>query len=125
MHGGSNSLLQALDAGLPMVVVPLIADQFGNGAVASALQVAQVVQLGELTPATIQAAVREVLSNPAYRQNTARLRDEMHALPNIRAAVEIIEGLAAQGLAHHSGHNGAEQLAGGHNVSMRKGSDAL
>lgn len=107
IHGGSNSLLQAVDAGLPAVVVPLIADQFFNGEVAQSLQLGRVVQtweagqpgqveLGRLTPARIRAEVEEVLANPAYRQNVLRLRDEMHALPGQSYAVELVEKVASE-----------------------------
>ncbi|HEX8430926.1 MAG TPA: glycosyltransferase, partial [Longimicrobium sp.] len=72
MHGGSNSLLAALDRGLPMVVVPLIADQFFNAHVTQTMRLGQVVQLGQLTPATIRAAVEEVLDNRVYRENVGR-----------------------------------------------------
>ena len=94
MHGGSNSLLQALDIGIPMVVVPLIADQFFNAHVAQTLQFAPVVQLGNLMPENIRAAVEEALANPMYGQNVGRLQAEMHALPSMEYAVGLVEELA-------------------------------
>lgn len=96
MHGGSNSLLEALDIGLPTVVVPLIADQFFNAEVMQSLQLAQVVPLGQLTPEGIQAAMDEVLANPLYRQNVKRLQAEMHALPGQKYAVELVEKVATE-----------------------------
>ncbi|MGI8587488.1 MAG: glycosyltransferase [Chloroflexia bacterium] len=96
MHGGSNSLLAALDIGLPTVVVPLIADQFFNAHVMQNTRLGQVVQLGQLTPAGSRAAVEEVLGNPIYRQNAARLQAEMHALPGQEHAVELIERVVAE-----------------------------
>jgi UDP:flavonoid glycosyltransferase YjiC (YdhE family) len=95
MHGGSNSLLQAIDAELPMVVIPLIADQFFNAAVIRSLQLGQVIDLVQLTPEGVRAAAREVLQDPAYRHNVARLRDEMHALPDLKHAVALVEKIAA------------------------------
>src|SRR5437588_5308827 len=56
-HGGSSSTLAAIDSGLPMVVIPLIADQFFNAEAAHRLGLAQVIQRAHLTPATIRAAV--------------------------------------------------------------------
>ncbi|HUS13744.1 MAG TPA: glycosyltransferase [Chloroflexia bacterium] len=96
MHGGSNSLLAALDLGMPVVVVPLIADQFFNAHVTGSLGLGQVVQRGALTPATIRAAVDEVLANPIYRQNAERMQAEMHALPDQRHAVALVEQVAAE-----------------------------
>ncbi len=99
MHGGSNSLLAALDVGLPMVVVPLIADQFFNAQILGELRLGRVVQRAELSNASIRAAVDEVLGNPVYRRNVARLQAEMHALPEQRRAVELIERVANERVA--------------------------
>jgi UDP:flavonoid glycosyltransferase YjiC (YdhE family) len=96
MHGGSNSLLAALDVGLPLVIVPLIADQFFNAHIAETLRLGQVVQRADLTPTRIRAAVNEVLVNPIYRQTAARLQAEMHALPDQQHAVALVERVAAE-----------------------------
>lgn len=95
MHAGTNTLLQTLDIGLPSVVVPLIADQFFNAQVARSMRLGQVTALGQLTPASIRAAVEEVLANPVYRQNVGQLQAEMHALPDQQYAVELVERVAA------------------------------
>jgi len=91
MHAGSNSVLGALDEGLPLVLVPLIADQFYNAEIAGDLGLAQVVPLDALTPERIRAAVRKVLENPSYAQNMTKLQTEMHNLPPVSHAVELIE----------------------------------
>jgi UDP:flavonoid glycosyltransferase YjiC (YdhE family) len=95
MHAGSNSLLAAFAVGLPLVLVPLIADQFFNAHVAQSLRLGQVVSQAQLTPTHIRAAVEEVLANPLYRQNAARLQAEMQALPNQQYAVGLVERVAA------------------------------
>lgn len=97
MHGGSNSLLSALEVGLPTVTVPLIADQFFNANIAESLRLGKVVRKGELTPGSIRAAVEEVMRNPEYRQNAQRLQAEMHGLPDVQHGVELIERVAATG----------------------------
>lgn len=96
MHGGSNSVLAALDNGLPLVVVPLIADQFFNAHVTQTIQLGKVVQLEQLSPGTIRAAAEEVLRNPAYRRTAKRLQAEMQSLPDQKYAVELIERVAAE-----------------------------
>jgi UDP:flavonoid glycosyltransferase YjiC (YdhE family) len=96
MHGGSNSLLAALDLGRPMVVVPLIADQFFNAHVLRSLRLGCVVQRDRLTPASIRAAVDDVLATAEYRHNVGRLRAELHALPDEACAVELIERVASE-----------------------------
>ena len=74
-------MLAAIDVGLPLVIVPLIADQFFNAHATQSSGLGRVVQFDELTPEAIRAAVDEVLGEPSYRQVAARLRGEMHALP--------------------------------------------
>ncbi len=96
MHGGSNSLLAAFDVGLPLVLVPLIADQFFNAHIVEQQNLGRVIQLDALTPESIRAAVQDVLQTPTYRQNIARVKQEMHALPNLDKAVEWIEQVARE-----------------------------
>lgn len=96
MHGGSGSLLAAIEAGVPVVVVPLIADQFFNAEIARGLGLGEVVQRGQLTPANIRAGVERVLEDPAYRRKVERLRAEMQALPDMQRAVELVERVAAE-----------------------------
>lgn len=97
MHGGSNTLLAGIDVGLPMVVVPLIADQFFNARVLQSMQIGRMVQRVQLTPASIRAAVEEALANPIYWRNVSLLRAEMHALPDQASAVALVEERAALG----------------------------
>jgi UDP:flavonoid glycosyltransferase YjiC (YdhE family) len=95
-HGGWNTVLAALSVGLPLVLLPLGADQPHNAARCAALHVGCVVGEEARTPETIRAAVRAVLIDPAYRQNAQRIRDEMHALPGPEHAVALLERLAAE-----------------------------
>ncbi len=94
MHGGSNSLLLAIDRALPVVLIPLIADQFMNAQRCVELKLAPVVSLEELTPVQVRKATREALENPLYRQNLVRLQREMHNLPGLDQAVALLEALA-------------------------------
>lgn len=93
MHAGSNSLLAAIDAGLPLVIIPLIADQFFNAEVIENVGLGQVVTQEALTSASVRAAVESVLNQPNYREVAQRFQAEMHALPGQGAVVEMIEGM--------------------------------
>ena len=86
----------ALNAGLPMVVIPISADQPRNAECCDALGVGQVIGPEERTPEAIRAAVRAVLAGPTYRRNAEGLRDEMAALPGPEYAVELLERLAME-----------------------------
>lgn len=95
-HGGHNTVLAALAHGLPLVVIPIAADQPENARRCVDLGLGRVVGPSERTPEAIRAAVREVLGDPRYRQNAAALRTEMEALPGPERAVELLEGLATE-----------------------------
>jgi UDP:flavonoid glycosyltransferase YjiC (YdhE family) len=95
-NGGSGTLTAALAHGLPLVVVPLNADQPGNAARCAALGLGRVVPPAELTPEAARRAVLAVLADPRYRANAARLRDEIAALPGPERGAALLERLAAE-----------------------------
>ncbi len=95
-HGGHNTVLAAVGHGLPVVVIPIAADQPENAQRCAELGLGRVIGPDDRTPAAIGAAVREVLRDPRYRQNAQRLRDEMEALPGPERGVELLERLAAE-----------------------------
>lgn len=95
MHGGSNTLIAALDAGLPCIIVPLIADQFFNAEITQRLGLGGIVPYDRLTPLSIRAAVQAALTTPQYRQTALRLAHELDALPTQQHAVALVERIAA------------------------------
>jgi UDP:flavonoid glycosyltransferase YjiC (YdhE family) len=95
-HGGSGSVIGALAFGLPMVLLPMGADQPHNAARCAALGVARSLDAVESTPETIRTAVTTVLAEPGYRQAAARLQTEIAALPEPPYAVRLLERLAAE-----------------------------
>jgi len=92
-HGGSGSVIGALAAGLPSLLIPLGADQPQNAERCSQLGVARVLDVG-VTPEAVRTSAAEILDDPAYRRNAERLRDEIAALPEPAHAVRLIERLA-------------------------------
>lgn len=64
-HGGFSTITGALSAGLPMVIVPIGADQPLNAACCTVLGVGRVVGPEERTPEAIREAVRAVLADPS------------------------------------------------------------
>jgi MGT family glycosyltransferase len=95
-HGGSGTVMTALSHGLPMVIVPISADQPDHARRCQQLGVAQVIAPEERTPEAIRAAVRAVLADPTYRQNAQRLRAELARLPGTEQAVGWLERLATE-----------------------------
>jgi UDP:flavonoid glycosyltransferase YjiC (YdhE family) len=95
-HGGSGSVIGALAFGLPMVLLPMGADQPHNAARCAALGVARLLDAVEATPETVRLAVTTVLAEPGYRRATERLQAEIAALPEPSYAVRLLERLATE-----------------------------
>jgi MGT family glycosyltransferase len=95
-HGGYGTLMATLRQGLPVVVLPIMGDQPRNAQRCADLGAGRVVGPEDRIPEAIRAAVRAVLTDPAYRQNAGRLRDELAALPGPEYAVSLLERLAAE-----------------------------
>jgi UDP:flavonoid glycosyltransferase YjiC (YdhE family) len=94
-HGGSGSVLGALTHGLPMVLLPMGADQPPNAARCEALGVARVLDPLAARPWELHEAVLGVLADRTYRDSAESLRDEIDALPGPAHAVSLLESLAA------------------------------
>jgi MGT family glycosyltransferase len=95
-NGGSSTLTAALAHGLPVVVVPITADQPENAARCAALGLGTIVDPTGLTPETARQAVLAVLGDRAYRAAAERMRTEIAALPGPEYAVALLEQLAVE-----------------------------
>ena len=95
-HGGSGSVIGALAHGLPMVVIPIGADQPRNAQRCRDLHVARVLHALEATPDRVRAATSDVLADPTYRLSAEGMRDEIAALPGPDHAVTLLERLAKE-----------------------------
>lgn len=95
-HGGSGSVIGALAHGLPMVVIPIGADQPRNAQRCTDLHVARVLHALEATPDRVREAASDVLADPTYRLNAERIRDEIAVLPGPDHAVTLLERLATE-----------------------------
>jgi UDP:flavonoid glycosyltransferase YjiC (YdhE family) len=95
-HGGSGSVLGALAHGLPLVLLPMGADQPQNARRCAELGVGLVLDVVAATPEDVRVAAANVLSDPSYRVAAERLRAELVALPGPEHAVALVERLAAE-----------------------------
>ncbi|MFT4166583.1 MAG: glycosyltransferase [Microlunatus sp.] len=80
-HGGSGTVLDAISHGLPLVLLPLGADQPLNAQRCSALGCGVVLPADTVGAEQITRAVDEVLTQPSYRAASARLRAGLMQLP--------------------------------------------
>ena len=95
-HAGFSTVSEALTHGLPLVAIPIDADQPLNAERCAALGVAEVIEHDRRTPEAIRDAVRTVLGHPSYRENALRIRSEIARLPGPEHAVALLERLATE-----------------------------
>jgi MGT family glycosyltransferase len=89
-HGGHGTVLKALVAGVPLVVLPHGRDQADNGRRVSA-RGAGIVLRRAAKPRSIERAVRAVLDDPAYRRAAADLGARIRRDAATDRLVEVLE----------------------------------
>jgi MGT family glycosyltransferase len=98
VHGGSGSTLGAIAAGVPLVVVPLFADQPQNARrvveVGAGLSVEPDREAPDSTTGPLHDAVETVLAESSYGERARGLAEELRAQPPADDAVPLLESLA-------------------------------
>ncbi|MEE1841168.1 glycosyltransferase [Streptomyces sp. NPDC007076] len=100
-HGGSGTVYGALAAGVPLVCVPLFADQPENADLVTGAGAGMAVPptggpadepalLGPDDVRSIRAAAERILAEPSYRARAERLADEMGAAVPVEELLGII-----------------------------------
>ena len=89
-HGGINTVLEPLAAGLPMVLMPLA---FEQSAIAARLEHAGVARVlsHRASARRIADAIADVRGDPAFRQRARAVAEQMRAAGGVRRAVDLIE----------------------------------
>jgi UDP:flavonoid glycosyltransferase YjiC (YdhE family) len=95
-HGGFNSVKESVSEGVPMVAIPITADQPYSASRCAALGVAEVIEPEQRSPEKILAAARTVMADPSYRANAKNFRAEMEALAGPQEMVTMLEALDRQ-----------------------------
>jgi UDP:flavonoid glycosyltransferase YjiC (YdhE family) len=93
-HAGFAGVREALTAGVPMVAVPLFADQPANAERVHELGVGVRVDVAGLTAETLAAAVARVLGEPSYRSAALEFRRRIGERPPITEFVTDLEAPA-------------------------------
>ena len=92
-HGGSGSVIGALAHGLPLVVLPMGADQLPNAQRCEQLGVGVVLDAVRATPRSVRDTTSALLRDAHAREAAERIRDEIASLPGPEAAVPMLEQL--------------------------------
>ncbi|XP_072477064.1 UDP-glucuronosyltransferase 2A3-like isoform X14 [Notamacropus eugenii] len=80
-HGGTNGIYEAIYHGVPMIGVPMFADQPDNIAHMKAKGAAVEVDFHTMTTADMLNALKTVINNPSYKENAMRLSRIHHDQP--------------------------------------------
>ncbi|HEX5828504.1 MAG TPA: glycosyltransferase, partial [Candidatus Limnocylindrales bacterium] len=96
-HGGSGTMMAGLAAGLPLVVLPVAADQPENADRCLAAGVGLAPRTGERDAASIARATREILEDPAYRAAARGVAADIAAMPPPERLVPALVALAEAG----------------------------
>jgi zeaxanthin glucosyltransferase len=89
-HAGSTAV-SCLSSGVPMVAIPITTDQPGMAARVAQAGAGEVVQLSKLTVPKLKAAIEQVLENPSYRENAAKLATAIQNAGGVKQAANVVE----------------------------------
>ena len=94
-HGGSGSTLTALAWGLPMVLLPLFADQPENARAVDAAGAGIVLEGGPPALAGLAEGVRTLLADPGYAAAAGAIEAEIGAHAAVAEAAKALEEIAS------------------------------
>jgi zeaxanthin glucosyltransferase len=89
-HAGSTAV-SCLSSGVPMVAIPIAADQAAMAARVAQAGAAEVVPLSRLNVARLKKTINKVLADNVYRENAERLSSAIKQAGGVKAAADIVE----------------------------------
>jgi UDP:flavonoid glycosyltransferase YjiC (YdhE family) len=89
-HGGTGTVLSALEVGLPQLLLPQGADQFFNAEILTAAGAGRALPNDAQQPGMIGDAVQALLGDAPERRTAAQLQDEIAAMP---CPADVVPGL--------------------------------
>jgi MGT family glycosyltransferase len=92
--GGPATIMAALQAGVPLVVVPTHWDKADNAQRVVEAGVGLRLAPRRCTPERLRAAVRRVLEEPSFRANAQRVARHLAAAPGPPRAAQLLEDLS-------------------------------
>jgi UDP:flavonoid glycosyltransferase YjiC (YdhE family) len=90
-HGGAGTLLTALAAGVPQLVVPGMGDRRANAEMIAGRGAGIAAELGAITP----EALHRLVSDERLRASAREVAAEMEAMPHPAELVAVLEEVAA------------------------------
>jgi UDP:flavonoid glycosyltransferase YjiC (YdhE family) len=90
-HAGSNTVLEALMQGKPMIALPMVLDQPAIAARLSSVGAAEVLSAQNRSVEDIRAALTKVRRDARYRNAAQELQTRICSLRGLEHAADIIE----------------------------------
>lgn len=90
-HAGMNTTLESLTYGVPLVAIPVTNDQPGIAARIKWSGVGEFIPVHQLETQKLKQIIKAVLATESYRQNAARLQEQINTSGGVKKAVAIIE----------------------------------
>lgn len=92
-RAGGNTMLTAMTAGIPQLVIPAMPKQVGMTQTLVEYGAAKMLVDGEDSPQAIADACQELLKEPSYAERSRDIAAEIAALPSPAEVVGIVESL--------------------------------
>jgi len=89
-HCGINSVYESLQAGVPIVGIPMFADQRDMAVRVRDAGAGVFIDKLAFTPGELRAAVRRVIDDPGYRDRVHSLRAVIESAGGVRRAADLI-----------------------------------
>ena len=95
-HGGFNTTMAALRYGVPLLVLPISADQPINAQRCAEVGVGLTLNPFTMQPEDVRRAVQALIEQPDYRTRAEDLQREIAALPGPDAVVPLLRRVATE-----------------------------
>ncbi len=96
-HAGANTVLEALNAGVPMVALPRAVDQPAMSARVVQSGVGVRASFRSFQPSALRQQILQVLSDPSFRERARRIGAALRAAGGVQRAADLVEQLLPVG----------------------------
>ncbi|MFH1414875.1 MAG: glycosyltransferase [Elusimicrobiota bacterium] len=95
-HGGSQTTAASMQAGIPQLIIPFLADQFSWGRYVQKTRIGpEPIPKSRLNGRNLAEAVRTMLTDEEMRRNTKEMAERLSLENGVKKAVSIIEQFAS------------------------------
>ncbi len=89
-HGGMNSTMEGLYYGVPLLVIPQMGEQAMTARRVTELHLGLALEAEQVTVATLQNAVTQLLTDASFREHTAQMQTEIQQAGGYKRAADAI-----------------------------------